>query len=161
MQKNKTSTMFRKRMIPEECVELKDDMIIYQDEERLVTKWKTLKPRKDFSCGYSCYYLKDGYKVSKFLKQNGELKCWYCDIIKTEWKPEENVWIFTDLLADVILTEDKKLRVVDLDELAEAFERGLLTSKELAYALRCLDNLLKKIETGEFEEMKKWLEQRV
>lgn len=151
--------MFRKRLIPDECVELKEDEIIYQDEEKIVTKWKTLRPRKDFSHGYSCYYLKKGYKISKFLKENGELKCWYCDIIKSEWKAEETAWLFTDLLADVIIKETGAVQVVDLDELAEAFEKDLLTGGELAEALRCLNSLLQRIDSGEFEKMITWIDQ--
>lgn len=151
--------MFRKRLIPDECVELKEDEIIYQDEEKIVTKWKTLRPREDFSHGYSCYYLKEGYKISKFLKGNGELKCWYCDIIKSEWKAEETAWLFTDLLADVIIKETGTVQVVDLDELAEAFEKELLTGGELAKALRCLNSLLQRIDSGEFEKMITWIDQ--
>ena len=39
--------LFRKRLIPEECVELKDDILLHRDKETIVTKWKTLKPQKD------------------------------------------------------------------------------------------------------------------
>lgn len=153
--------MFRKRLIPEECVELKEDEIVYQDGDKIVTRWKTLKPREDFSHGCSCYYLKEGYKISKFLKENGELKCWYCDIIKPEWMAEESAWLFTDLLADVIVKETGAVRVVDLEELAEAFEKEMLTRQELAGALRCLNGLLKKIDTGEFEDMTAWIDKTV
>jgi len=153
--------IFRKRLIPEECVELKNDEIVYQDQDKIVTRWESLKPREDFSHGYSCYYLKEGYKVSKFLKENEELKCWYCDIIKSEWKAEESAWLFTDLLADVIINKTNSVRVVDLDELAEAFEKGLLKEQELTRALRCLNSLLQKIDAGEFENMTAWIDQTV
>ena len=46
--------LYRKRLIPEECIPLKDDIILYMDDEVIVTKWNTLKPRKDFHHGYSC-----------------------------------------------------------------------------------------------------------
>lgn len=151
--------MFRKRLIPKECVELKEDKILYQDEDRIVTQWRTLKPREDFSYGYSCYYLKEGYKVSKFLKKDGELKCWYCDIIKAEWNEEEISWIFTDLLADVIIKDTGAVQVVDLDEVAEAFENGILTKEELGWMLRCLNRLLSVIDMGGFEEITAWMEQ--
>lgn len=145
--------MFRKRLIPEECVELKEDKILYQDKEKIVTQWKTLKPREDFSYGYSCYYLKEGYKVSKFLKENGELKCWYCDIIKAEWKEERNGWIFTDLLADVIIKETGEVQVADLDEVAEAFEQEILSKEDLIWMLQCLNRLLSVIGAREFTKI--------
>lgn len=153
--------MFRKRLIPEECVELKEDRVLYQDDDRIVTQWKTLKPREDFSYGYSCYYLKEGYKVSKFLKENGELKCWYCDIISAKWQMQEDSWIFTDLLADVVIKETGNVQVLDLDELADAFENGMLTGRKLAQALRNLNRLLSVIESGEFADMTSWIEQKI
>ena len=153
--------LIRKRLIPQECVVLEDDRIIYQDQDRIITQWKTLKPREDFSYGYSCYYLKEGYKISKFLKENGELKCWYCDMIAAKWNEAEESWIFTDLLADVIVKENKAVRVMDLDELAEAFENGMLTSGELTNVLYRLNRLLCKIENGEFETITAWIEQMI
>ena len=32
--------IFRKRYIPDECIFLKDDIIIHQDDEHIITKWK-------------------------------------------------------------------------------------------------------------------------
>ena len=52
--------LYRKRIIPEECILLKDDKILYQDEQVIVTGWQTLKPKKDLHHGYSCYFLKEG-----------------------------------------------------------------------------------------------------
>ncbi len=153
--------LMRVRLIPQETVVLEDDKIIYQDKDRIVTQWKTLKPREDFSYGYSCYYLKEGYKVSKFLKENGELKCWYCDIIDAKWKDSDSFcgWIFIDLLADVVVKENGIIKVLDLDELAEAFEKNLLEKEQLIWALQCLNRLLSKIETGEFQDITVWIEQ--
>ncbi len=153
--------LMRVRLIPQETVVLEDDKIIYQDKDRIVTQWKTLKPREDFSYGYSCYYLKEGYKVSKFLKENGELKCWYCDIIDAKWKDSDSFcgWIFIDLLADVVVKENGIIKVLDLDELAEAFEKNLLNKEQLIWALQCLNRLLSKIETGEFQDITVWIEQ--
>lgn len=34
--------LYRKRLIPEECVELKDDEILRLDENVIVTRWKCL-----------------------------------------------------------------------------------------------------------------------
>lgn len=149
--------LYRKRLIPEEIVELKQDTIVYQDEEKIITRWQVIRPRTDFSHGASCYFLKEGFKVSKFLRQDGSLKCWYCDIIQYE-ETDEGGYIFTDLLADVIVEEDGRMQVVDMDELAEAFERELITKEELCRTLRQLNRLLEKIYDGEFEEYKKLLD---
>ena len=34
--------IYRKRLIPEECILLKDDIIVEQNEDYILTKWKTL-----------------------------------------------------------------------------------------------------------------------
>ena len=55
--------IYRKRLIPEECILLKDDIIVEQNEDYILTKWKTLNPKTTFSHGCSCYYLKEGSAV--------------------------------------------------------------------------------------------------
>ncbi|MDE6212138.1 MAG: DUF402 domain-containing protein, partial [Lachnospiraceae bacterium] len=65
--------LYRRRLIPEECVLLKDDKLLHRDSRIIVTSWNTLKPRKDIHHGCSCYYLEDGFKVSRFYKEDGSL----------------------------------------------------------------------------------------
>ena len=142
--------LYRKRLIPEECVLLKDDIILFQDEKLIITKWNTLHPKKDLHHGYSCYCLDKGIKISKFLDADDHLLCWYCDIITYSFDPVENAYVFTDLLADVILKPGEQIEVVDLDELADACELELITPKQLILSLRQLDELLKCIQSGEF-----------
>ena len=85
---------------------------------------------------------------------------WYCDIIETDYLPEQNTYIFTDLLADVILKPDGFVKVVDLDELAEAYRLGQLNEGQLLTALENLDKLLKIIYDGKFHELSKEIETR-
>lgn len=151
--------LYRKRIIPDECIALKDDEILYIDDEIIVTKWNVLNPRTDFTHGYSCYFLNKNIKVSKFLKENGNLHYWYCDIIEHSYDANTNSYTFTDLLADVIIYPDGKLRVVDLDEIAVALERKLLSERELEVALRTLDSLLNMIYEGDFDYLKSKVEQ--
>ena len=151
--------LYRKRIIPDECIALKDDVILYIDDEIIVTKWNVLNPRTDFTHGYSCYFLNKNIKVSKFLKENGNLHYWYCDIIEHSYDANTNSYTFTDLLADVIIYPDGKLRVVDLDEIAVALERKLLSERELEVALRTLDSLLNMIYEGDFDYLKSKVEQ--
>ena len=98
-----TIHLYRRRYMPDETVELKDDLILYRDDNILVTKWNILKPRKDIDHGISVYYMKDGFKISKVFDANDKLVYWYCDIIETEYRPEENTYIFHDLLIDVLI----------------------------------------------------------
>ncbi|HIV23712.1 MAG TPA: DUF402 domain-containing protein [Candidatus Merdiplasma excrementigallinarum] len=150
--------LYRKRIIPEECVFLKDDVILYRDKEVIVTRWNTLHPKKTLHHGYSCYFLERGFKVSKFYDHDNRLISWYCDIISHTYDEAEDTYVFTDLLADVIVYPDGFVRVVDLDELADAFRDGLIDSDQLQTALRHLDKLLSLIYKGAFPRLQKYIE---
>ena len=77
---------------------------------------------------------------------------WYCDIISHQYDKEENCYIFTDLLADVILYPDNRLRVIDLDELSLALSGGLLQKEDACDALLKLDHLLRLYYQGLLKE---------
>ena len=72
---NDTPILYRKRLIPEECILLNKDILLYRDEHILVTKWQTIRPKKDLDHGTSCYFLDKGWKVSRFLNRLGGLIC--------------------------------------------------------------------------------------
>ncbi|WP_027436911.1 DUF402 domain-containing protein [Lachnospira multipara] len=152
------ATLYRKRLIPSECVELKDDIIVYQDSDRIVTIWNTLKPKKEFSHGISYYVMNEGIKVSKFYRDDNSLTYIYVDIINTEYNQKEDSYVFTDLLADVIVDEDGKYRVVDLDELADAINKGIISKEYVSESLQKLNNLLLSIYNGTFKEYVKFIE---
>ncbi|WP_458407551.1 DUF402 domain-containing protein [Anaerotignum sp.] len=153
--------LYRKRYMPSEVVHLKDDIITYQGENVMVTKWDVLHPKAKFSHGVSCYYMDKGWKISKFLNKNDELVYYYCDIIDTTYNEEENFYVFTDLLADVIIYEDGFVKVVDLGEIAEALEEGIITDREAKLSLSRLDALLEVIYGGGLPEMIAFMEQKV
>ena len=150
--------IYRKRIIPDECICLKDDIILYRDKEVIITKWTTLHPKKTLHHGYSCYFLERGFKISKFYNHNNELISWYCDIIKYNYDQESNTYVFTDLLVDVIVYPNGAVRVVDLDELADARAAGLISDDDMLLALRRADKLLGIIYKGAFPELQAILE---
>ena len=137
--------LYRKRFIPNECIELKDDVILKIDDSVIITKWKALKKRCDINSGYSCYFLNEGYKLSKFLKADNSLLCWYLDIITYDRDTESNSITVIDLLADVIIYPDGKMKIDDLDELSEAFEKKLIDESLLKKSLLSLNRLLTEI----------------
>ena len=134
--------LYRKRFIPDECVLLNNDIILECTDNMLITKWSTIRKRDDLSSGFSCYYLDLGYKISKFLKNDGSLLYWYCDVITWEYDSAKNTLLVIDLLADVKIYPDGKMRVVDLDELSEAFEKRLIDETLLKKSLLSLNKLL-------------------
>ncbi len=153
------SSLYRRRLIPAEHTLLKDDVIVFLDDEVLITKWKTLKPKTEFTHGCSCYFLNRGIKVSKIYRGDGSLLHWYCDIVEYSYHEEEASLTVTDLLADVIISPDGRMKVVDLDELAEAAERGLITKEQLTSCLRNLNQLLTLVYQGRFDRLQARLDE--
>lgn len=147
------SSIYRKRIIPTECILLKDDIIVCQDEACIITKWNTLNPKTAFTHGCSCYFLEKGIKLSKFYRSDGSLLSWYCDIVDYACTPADHALTVTDLLADVVVYPDGRVKVVDLDELADALEQKLITAEQTASCLRSLNHLLSLIYNGEFHSL--------
>lgn len=149
--------LYRKRIIPQECILLKDDIILSCDEEHIITSWNALHPKKDLHHGWSCYFLKEGFKVSKFCKEDGTLLYWYCDIVEFDYNHTKNTLVVTDLLADVIVYPDGFVKVVDIDELVTALNQNELSLETLKSSLLILDKLLKIIYDGEFPKLQRLL----
>lgn len=154
----KAPALYRRRLIPDECIPLKDDKILQFDDELIITKWNALKPKPELHHGFSCYFLKEGYKVSKFYRADNTLLYYYCDIICHEFLEKENKLIVTDLLADVIVYPDGFVKVVDLDEMVPALDSGSLSLEELKKALLCCNALLTLIYRGDFSSLTQHIE---
>ncbi len=152
--------IYRKRILPPECLLLKDDVIVEQNDSMILTQWKTLRPKAAFSHGSSCYLLKEGIKVSKFYRPDNSLLYWYCDIVDYEYDAQQQRLTVTDLLADVILYPDGRMKVADLDELADALERGLISQAQMCLCLRRLNNLLSLIDRDKFDRLQAHLNLR-
>lgn len=150
--------LYRKRIIPDECILLEDDQILYHDQEVIITKWNTIRPKKTLCRGYSCYFMERGFKVSKFYDHDDNLISWYCDIIDYAFDKATDTYVFTDLLVDVIVYPDGFVRVVDLNELADAARDGLLSPDQMQLALRRTDKLLSLIYKGAFAKLQKYIE---
>lgn len=146
-------SLYRRRFIPDELVHLKDDIILSMDNSLIITKWRPLRPKTYMAGGVSAYYMDHKIKVSKIYDENEQLLYWYCDIIQTKQGTEPNSLIFEDLLIDVVVFKDGSIKILDLDELADALSNGLITNKEVEKALRALDYLLKLIYKGQFCEL--------
>lgn len=144
--------LYRKRLIPDECILLKDDVILELTQDYLITQWNSIKPKKDLHHGYSCYLFQEGIKVSKFLREDNSLLYWYCDIVDFTYKKATNELVATDLLIDVIIDEKGTVRVVDLDELGDALSQGLCDCTLVDKALKQANHLLCQIYAGNFSK---------
>ena len=150
--------LYRRRYIPDEKLLLKDDIIVTIDSEKVVTKWNVLSPVHPFTRGVSCYFIKQGFKVSKFMDDNDELVYWYCDIIETDHDIDADAYTFNDLLIDVIIEKDGTVKVVDLEEIAEALEKDILDKQTVIKAVDRAAKLLDIIYSGKFDKYKEEVE---
>lgn len=155
--------LFRKRHIPEECILLKNDIILHLDDSCLVTAWNVLKPRSDFASGISFFDFGNHWKITRVAKADGSLYHWYCDIMKMHISEDNqnhsSTYLMEDLLIDVVIESDGSVHVLDLDEAAEAYEKGLITGADLTLALHATDTLLRIIRNGEFIQYQDRIEQ--
>lgn len=151
--------LYRRRYIPDELIYLKNDEIIFADDEKVITKWNVLTPRHDFTHGVSCYFIKEGFKVSKFLDKNNKILYWYCDIIETDINEDKSKYTFNDLLIDVIVYENGFVKVVDLDEVGRALSEKLLSETLIIKAMERVNNLLNIIYSGNFNAYIRYIEE--
>ncbi|MBQ9118501.1 MAG: DUF402 domain-containing protein [Lachnospiraceae bacterium] len=141
-------TLIRKRFIPMETIVLDKDKILFESPELVITSWDTLNPRSDFSRGVSAYFIKEGFKISKFYNAKNEFLYWYCDMIRATI--DGDTLLAEDLLLDVIIDKDGSVRVLDAKEAADALREQLITAEMLCDSLTSLDLLLSCIASGEF-----------
>ena len=149
--------IFRKRLIPAETVLLKDDVILRQENDLIVTSWCAFHPRPDLMRGFSCYYTEDHLKVSRMIHDDHSFH-WYIDIADYTWNDSRDSLTMTDLLADVIIESDGLIRVTDLDELADAHSQGLISDDQLKKSLYTLDRLLRELYSHGIDRLAKPLE---
>ncbi|MDE7326628.1 MAG: DUF402 domain-containing protein [Lachnospiraceae bacterium] len=148
-------TIYRKRFVPLETIALKDDCILFESDTRIITCWKSLKPRKDIGGGISAYFMDKGIKVSKVFSPDGHFVHWYCDMIRTVSSGDSITFI--DLLIDVVIDPQGRIHILDAAEAADALRDGLITADILCDALRAMDTLLADIDAGRFSDYTEWI----
>ncbi|MCR5521882.1 MAG: DUF402 domain-containing protein, partial [Lachnospiraceae bacterium] len=105
----------------------------------------------------SVYCLKEGWKISNIMDEEGNTLEWYCDICEFIIDDENNTFTSNDLLLDVIIYPNGRELILDADEAADALEKGLITNEQMIKALRSFNSLLEVIRHGEFENLIKRL----
>ena len=67
--------LFRRRYIPDEIKELKDDIVLSVTDDMILTKWNVLKPRKDIARGVSAYFIGIVILWRRFMKRTVRNMC--------------------------------------------------------------------------------------
>ena len=159
--------LFRRRYIPEELKLLSDDEIVSVTDDRIVTRWKSIHPRYDFSFGESTYLLKKNLKISRIMDKDMKFLHWYVDIVRfmgrealmvpetthlntaaadylSNRAPEtDRVIVVEDLLLDVRVLPTGCIEIEDMDEAAEALKTGLISSDMLKLSMDICQNYVK------------------
>ena len=147
----KSYTVIRKRYIPDEVITLNHDTIYYVSDDLIISGWKAIRLRPDISGGFSAYYPKLGIKTSKLFDGDENLLYWYNDI--SELNFNGNDINFTDLLLDLIVFPDNSIKILDLDEFAEAIEKNYITKEQEIKALRSFHTLLDYIYNNDYSKL--------
>lgn len=146
----KKPVILRRRYIPYEVVDISGDQLLFRSATLLVTKWTSIKPRSDFYGGISFTFLDKGYKLGRFYDKDGKFLYWYCDIIEVDYDQTTDTYKMNDLLLDIKIFPDGRVILLDADELAQALSEELISTEQAACSLKTLDDLLKKIYSGNF-----------
>jgi hypothetical protein len=113
------------------------------------------KPIVGFGYGNNTviYYLpKKNWAIIKNIEFPGlERWLWYIHIAKIEFYNDIKAWILTDMFVDVLVEKDNiSHTVLDLDDLANAMEIGLISQQQLKETLNSSQELLNLIQKGGF-----------
>lgn len=134
--------IYRVRYIPSETIDLSSDTFLYRDNKYLMTQWNPIKPRSDITGGISCVFLEKGWKISAFFGPDKRFIYWYCDIVDVNFEKEADTYYLHDLLIDIKIMPNGRVEVIDLDELAIAFEDHFITNEQLVMSLKQSNSLL-------------------
>lgn len=81
----------------------------------------------------------------------GDNWIWYVHLGSIQYDEAERHWVFTDLMVDIVIDSDRYTHsVLDLDDLAEVFQLGLVDSTQMAEVLRSTQEMVDLIRAGEF-----------
>jgi predicted RNA-binding protein associated with RNAse of E/G family len=146
----KRPVILRRRLIPSETVSLSGDELLYRDGAVLITRWRTIHPKKDFAGGVSVYFLGRHYKISRFYGHDGSFLYWYCDVLDVSYDAASDTYLALDLLLDVKVHPDGRVELLDEDELEAALSMSLVTPEQHRLAMDTAAELLSDIASGAF-----------
>jgi predicted RNA-binding protein associated with RNAse of E/G family len=90
------------------------------------------------------------YVVTKMLDNHGQPVQWYIDICLDQGIDERGIPWFEDLYIDIVVLANKRIFVLDKDELDEALKSGDISYPEYELALNERQKLMRQISEGSF-----------
>lgn len=88
------------------------------------------------------YFVKKGFTISKVFQRTGEFLYYYCDVMEMR-QTGRLKYVMVDLLFDLIIYPNGRYHLIDIDEFADAVEKGVLRKRQQVHALRTLDRMIR------------------
>lgn len=103
----------------------------------------TQYPNPDGKRIFLTYYLVDrGYTISKVFNKQGEWLYYYCDIMEMKHVGQMR-YVMVDFILDLIVHANGSYEVLDIDEFADAIEKGEIVRTKQVYTLRRLHEMIR------------------
>ena len=126
----------------------------YQVDEGLIVEKFGLPAHGPFRADTRFYHLIErGISVMEnlYFRPPNDRWRWYLHLADIYFDSSRACWIMKDLFCDILVDHDKSHhRVLDLDELGDALEMGLVTPADMIRVLRNTDAALEDIAAGKF-----------
>ena len=90
------------------------------------------------------------FTIVKVWNTQGEHTGYYCDIVTPFRMLDDNAIEQTDLFLDLWVSPDLRFKVLDQDELEEAFEKGWITEQLYEKSKKELEKLVQSVRKKEF-----------
>ena len=87
--------------------------------------------------------IEDFWCLQAFYDADGNLIEWYIDINLENTVDSDGNPYYTDLYLDVVVYPDGEVKIIDEDELIEAFQAGIIDEKQMKHAYDVCDDVIK------------------
>jgi len=145
--------------LPNRVLELYDELV-YRSEKIVVGRSKitsahsvTFDDRVVLKRGFPIVYFElmdRWFSIVKVRDLEGKHTGYYCDIATPPRLLKDGTLEFTDLFLDLWVSPDLRYKVLDEEELEDAFRRGWITKQFYDRAKRELRKLIRTVEDGNF-----------
>jgi predicted RNA-binding protein associated with RNAse of E/G family len=136
------------------------DELVYRSEKIIVGRSKitsahsvTFDDRVVLKRGFPIVYFElmdRWFSIVKVRDLEGKHTGYYCDIATPPRELKDGALEFTDLFLDLWVSPDLRYKVLDEEELEDAFHRGWITNQLYDRAKRELRKLIRTVEHGNF-----------
>jgi predicted RNA-binding protein associated with RNAse of E/G family len=157
--------------LPNHVLELYDDLV-YKSEGIIVGKDQIASAHSVIfdgevvlASGFEIVYfdfLGKWFSVGKIRNMQGKHTGYYCDIVTPPRLLEDGGIELTDLFLDLWVSPDLRCKVLDEEELENAFHKGWITKQLYEKANEEMRKLVRNVEEGKFPPYHvKWLEKKL